>query len=52
LDRVVFDVLGLTDEERLEVYRAVAQLVRDRLLKAKSVKKKKQSTQRGAVYAC
>jgi hypothetical protein len=39
LDRIVFDVLGLTDEERLEVYRAVAQLVKDRLLKAKSVKK-------------
>jgi hypothetical protein len=39
LDAVIFDVLGLTDEERLEVYRAVAQLVKDRLLKAKSVKK-------------
>jgi hypothetical protein len=39
LDTVIFDVLGLTDEERLEVYRAVAQLVKDRLLKAKSVKK-------------
>jgi len=39
LDSVVFDVLGLTDDERLEVYRAVAQLVKDRLLKAKSVKK-------------
>ncbi|MGB9880893.1 MAG: hypothetical protein ACPLRM_09035, partial [Anaerolineae bacterium] len=37
LDRVVFDVLGLTDEERLEVYRAVAQLVKDRLVKARSV---------------
>ncbi len=40
LDSVVFDVLGLTDEERLEVYRAVAQLVKDRLVKAGSVKKK------------
>ena len=39
LDSVVFDVLGLTDDERLEVYKAVAQLVKDRLLKAKSVKK-------------
>ncbi len=39
LDSVVFDVLGLTDDERLEVYRAVTQLVKDRLLKAKSVKK-------------
>ena len=39
LDSVVFDVLGLTDDERLEVYKAVAQLVKDRLVKAKSVKK-------------
>ncbi len=37
LDRVVFDVLGLTDKERLEVYQAVAQLVKDRLVKAGSV---------------
>jgi hypothetical protein len=37
LDRVVFDALGLTDEERREVYRAVAQLVKDRLVKARSV---------------
>jgi len=37
LDRVVFDVLGLTDEERLEVYRAVVGLVKDRLVKARSV---------------
>jgi hypothetical protein len=37
LDRVVFDALGLTDEERVEVYRAVAQLVKDRLVKARSV---------------
>jgi len=37
LDRVVFDVLGLTDEERREVYRAVAQLVKDRLVRARSV---------------
>ena len=37
LDRVVFDVLGLTDEERLQVYQAVAQLVKDRLVKARSV---------------
>jgi hypothetical protein len=34
---VVFDALGLTDEERREVYRAVAQLVKDRLVKARSV---------------
>ncbi len=37
LDSVIFDVLGLTDEERLMVYRAVVQLVKDRLVKAKSV---------------
>jgi hypothetical protein len=37
LDTVVFDVLGLTESERLEVYRAVVQLVKDRLEKARSV---------------
>jgi len=37
LDAVVFDVLGLTEAERLEVYRAVAQLVKERLVKARSV---------------
>ncbi len=37
LDSVVFDVLGLSDDERLEVYKAVAQLVKDRLVKARSV---------------
>lgn len=37
LDSVVFDILGLTDEERLEVYRAVADLVKSRLTKARSV---------------
>jgi len=37
LDSLVFDVLGLTEAERLEVYRATAQLVKNRLLKAKSV---------------
>jgi len=41
LDSVVFDVLGLTNEERLQVYQAVAQLVKDRLLKAKSVSPEK-----------
>jgi hypothetical protein len=30
-DAVVFDLLGLTEAERLEVYRAVAQLVWDAL---------------------
>lgn len=37
LDDIVFDVLGLTEEERKEVYWAVAELVKNRLEKAKSV---------------
>ncbi len=37
LDRIVFDILGLTDEERLDVYRAVVDLVKTRLVKARSV---------------
>jgi len=37
LDWTVFDVLGLTEEGRLEVYRAVVQPVKDRLVKARSV---------------
>ena len=37
LDAVVFDVLGLTDEERLAVYQAVVELVKNRLVKARSV---------------
>ena len=41
LDDVVFDALGLTTEERKDVYRAVCQLVWNRLSKAKSVKKRK-----------
>jgi hypothetical protein len=36
LDKIVFEVLGLTEEEQLEVYRAVLELVKNRLLKAKS----------------
>lgn len=31
-----FEALGLTEEEQLEVYRAVLELVKNRLLKAKS----------------
>lgn len=37
LDDVVFDALGLTEEERKEVYWAVCELVQNRLNKAKSV---------------
>lgn len=37
LDDIVFDALGLTDEERKEVYWAVAELVKNRLEKARSV---------------
>jgi len=36
LDDIVFDALGLTEEERKEVYWAVAELVQNRLKKAKS----------------
>ncbi len=37
LDDIVFDELGLTAEERKEVYWAVAELVKARIDKAKSV---------------
>jgi len=37
LDKVVFEILGLTEEEQLEVYRAVVDLVSSRIEKAKSV---------------
>lgn len=37
LDDIVFDALGLTEEERKEVYWSVAELVKNRLEKAKSV---------------
>lgn len=37
LDAVVFDALGLTNEERLAVYQAVTQLVKERLVKARSM---------------
>ena len=37
LDDVVFDALELTTDERKEVYRAVCQLVWNRISKAKSV---------------
>jgi len=34
---IIFDELGLTEEERKEVYYATAELVQQRLQKAKSV---------------
>ncbi|MEM1875008.1 MAG: hypothetical protein QXP51_05400, partial [Candidatus Hadarchaeales archaeon] len=37
LDDLVFDALGLTEQERKEVYWAVAELVKSRLDKARSV---------------
>ncbi|MDP8202044.1 MAG: N-6 DNA methylase [Candidatus Tenebribacter burtonii] len=44
LDKIIMgDILGLTDEEQLEVYRAVVDLVKSRIEKAKSVEKKKKN---------
>jgi hypothetical protein len=40
LDDIIFDELGLTEEERKEVYWSVCELVKQRLEKAKSLKKK------------
>ncbi len=42
LDDVVFCALGLTEDERKEVYRAVCQLVWERISKAKSLKKRQE----------
>jgi len=36
LGKVVFESLGLTEEEQLEVYRAVLEIVKNRLVKSKS----------------
>jgi type I restriction-modification system DNA methylase subunit len=42
LDKVIMgEILGLTDEEQLEVYRAIIDLVKSRIEKAKSVKSNK-----------
>ena len=41
LNEVFFDILGLTQEERLEVYRAVVDLVASRIKRAVSVRAKK-----------
>jgi len=37
INDIIFDELGLTEEERKEVYYATAELVQHRLQKAKSV---------------
>jgi len=37
LDNIVFDALGLTEEERKEVYWSICELVKNRLQKARSV---------------
>jgi len=39
LDEVVFEALGLMEEEQLEVYRAVVELVKTRLSRARSVRR-------------
>jgi len=40
LDKIIMgDILGLTDEEQLEVYRAVVDLVKSRIERARSVRK-------------
>ena len=39
LDDIVFDALGLTEDERKKVYRAVCQLVWERISKARSVRR-------------
>ncbi|WP_240912512.1 hypothetical protein [Thermococcus sp. LS2] len=41
LDKVIFEALGLTEEEQLEVYKAVVELVKARLVKAKTFSNKK-----------
>jgi len=38
LDKIVFDELGLTEEERKEVYWSVCELVKQRLEKARSLR--------------
>jgi len=37
LDDIVFDILGLTEDERTEIYWSVCELVKNRLEKARSV---------------
>ena len=46
LDKIIMgDILGLTDDEQLEVYRAVVDLVKSRIEKARSVDKKGKTTE-------
>ena len=40
IDDIIFDELGLTKEERKEIYYSTAELVQQRLQKAKSEKSK------------
>ena len=42
LDKIIMgEILGLTEDEQLEVYKAIIQLVKERIEKAKSVEKEK-----------
>jgi methylase of polypeptide subunit release factors len=42
LDKIIMgEILGLTEEEQLEVYKAIIQLVKERIERAKSVEKEK-----------
>lgn len=46
LDKIIMsDILGLTDEEQIEVYRAVVDLVKSRLERAKSTGKNKKKVE-------
>ncbi|MBI4691651.1 MAG: SAM-dependent DNA methyltransferase [Nitrospirae bacterium] len=46
LDKIIMgDILGLTEDEQLEVYRAIVDLVKSRIEKAKSVDKKGKTTE-------
>jgi len=52
LDKIVMgEILGLTDKEQLEVYRAVVDLVKSRLEKAKSFGKKKKTKEGIDIHA-
>jgi hypothetical protein len=37
LDKIIFEALGLTEEEQLEVYRAAVEFVKNRLVKARGI---------------